>query len=411
MSTTPSQRPRQPEARRQSRKGGSTRKITGIKRTAQPDAAPATTQERLRHYAPKALVPNLAIVLGVIAVCFAVILVGGWSLTYLPGAVGEAWLALHGVPLRIDGVTLSAMPLLPVIGVVAVIAAQVRKATAGRVSVLDLLALLGLVLGAPLVLSIVALFMVFDASHVYAVEMPPVALALMCPVIVHLVGFVLGVRRVVWRALAKRCGVPVEAVDAAASAARLSTRLFAAAGVVYVVALALGYDRVSDLLAQYPQLGAGGTVALLLLSVLYLPNAFIAQLALMLGGSFKYGGADVSVFAASNVPYPPLPLFAAIPATMPQWAPVVLVVPVTVLALAFVAKPLRLEDVAAAATWAALFGALIGVFASGDAGAYGLVGAEPFALSSLLFVWVALTGALVRGVALARQRATARSGS
>ena len=131
----------------------------------------------------------------------------------------------------------------------------------------------------------------------------------------------------------------------------------------------------------------------------------------MLGGSFKYGGADVSVFAASNVPYPPLPLFAAIPATMPQWAPVVLVVPVTVLALAFVAKPLRLEDVAAAATWAALFGALVGVFASGDAGAYGLVGAEPFALASLLFVWVALTGALVRGVALVRQRATARSGS
>ena len=277
MSTTPSQRPRQPEARRQSRKGGSTRKITGIKRTAQPDAAPATTQERLRHYAPKALVPNLAIVLGVIAVCFAVILVGGWSLTYLPGAVGEAWLALHGVPLRIDGVTLSAMPLLPVIGVVAVIAAQVRKATAGRVSVLDLLALLGLVLGAPLVLSIIALFMVFDASHVYAVEMPPVALALMCPVIVHLVGFVLGVRRVVWRALAKRRGVPVEAVDAAASAARLSTRLFAAAGVVYVVTLALGYNRVSDLLAQYPQLGAGDTVALLLLSVLYLSHIHISE--------------------------------------------------------------------------------------------------------------------------------------
>ena len=411
MSTTPSQRPRQPEGRRQSRKGGPTRKITGIKRAAQPDAAPATTQQRLRHYAPKVLVPNLAIVLGVIAVCFTVILVGGWSLTYLPGAVGEAWLTLHGVPLRIDGVTLSAMPLLPVIGVVAVVSAQVRKATAGRVSVLDLLALLGLVLGAPLVLSIVALFMVFDASHVYAVDMPPAVLALVCPVIVHLVGFVLGVRRVVWRALAKRCGVPSEAIDAAANAARLSMHLAASAGVVYLVALALGYNRVSELLAQYPQLGASGMVALLLLSVLYLPNAVVAQLALILGGSFKYGGADVSVFAASNIPYPPLPLFAAIPATMPQWAPVVLVVPAAVLALAFVAKPLRLEDVAAAATWAALFGALVGIFASGDAGAYGLVGADPFALASLLFLWVALTGALVRGVALVRQRATARSGS
>ena len=371
MSTTPSQRPRQPDARRTGRKGGSTRKITGIKRTAQqPDAAPATAQERLRHYLPYALVPNLAMVLGVIAVCFAVILVGGWSLAYLPGAVGEAWLALHGVPLRVDGVTLSAMPLLPVVGVVAVVATQVRKATAGRVSVLDLLGLLGLVLGVPFLLSAVALFMVFDASRVYALEMPSAALALVCPVIVHLVGFVLGVRRVVWSALAKRCGVPVGAVEAATSAARLCVHLFAAASAVYVVALALGHNRVSELLTQYPQLGVGGAAALLLLSVLYLPNAVMAQLALMLGGSFKYGGADVSVFAASNVPYPPLPLFAAIPATMPQWAPVVLVVPVAVLARAFVAKPLRLEDVAAAATWAALFGALAGVFASGDAGAY-----------------------------------------
>ena len=78
--------------------------------------------------------------------------------------------------------------------------------------------LLGLVLGVPLVLSVVALFMVFDASHVYAVEMPPVALALMCPVLVHLVGFVLGVRRVVldWKPewlLDRRVGIESLEVD------------------------------------------------------------------------------------------------------------------------------------------------------------------------------------------------------
>lgn len=411
MSTTPSPRPRPSDARRQRRKGKSARTITGITRPVARDAAPATLAGRMRHYLLYALIPNLALVLGTIALCFAAILISGWSLTYFPGAVGETWFALHGVPLRIDGVTLSAMPLLPVVGVAAIVSTQVRKATAGRVSVLDLITLLGLVLGMALVVSAIALFMVYDASHVYAVSAPPVVAALLKPLIVHLVGFVVGVRRVVWQALAKRSGVPTGAVDAAAAAARLVLRLLAAAGVVYVVALAFGHGRIAELVSQFPQLGFGGAVALVCLSLLYLPNAVIAQLTVLLGGSFDYAGTSVSLFATSNVAYPPLPLFAAVPAAMPGWAPVLLVVPAAVLAHAFVVKPAGLVDVAATATWAALLGALLGIYASGAAGAYGLVGADPFALASSLFLWVALTGALVRGVAVVRQRASAHSGS
>lgn len=411
MSTTPSPRPRPSDARRQRRKGKSTRTIGRVARPPVRDAAPATPSERLRHYVPYALAPNLALALGAVAVCFAVILIGGWSLTYFPGAVGEAWFALHGVPLRIDGVTLSAMPLLPVVGVAAIVAAQVRKATAGRVSVLDLITLLGLIAGIALVVSAVALFMVYDASHVYAISAPPVVAALVQPLIVHLVGFVIGVRRAVWHALAKRSGLPAGTVDTAAEAARLVLRLLAAAGVVYLLALALGYSRIVELISQFPQLGAGGGVALFCVSLLYLPNAVVAQLAVLLGGSFDYAGTSVSLFATSNVPYPPLPLFAAVPATMPSWAPVLLVVPGAVLAHAFVVKPAGLVDVAATATWAALLGALLGVFAAGAAGAYGVVGADPFSLASFLFLWVALTGAVVRGVALARQRASAPGGS
>ena len=93
MSTTPNQRPRQSDARRQRRKGASKRKITGIKRPAANDKVPATAKERVRHYLPYAIVPNLALVLGLVALCFAVILIAGWSLTYFPGAVGEAWFA------------------------------------------------------------------------------------------------------------------------------------------------------------------------------------------------------------------------------------------------------------------------------------------------------------------------------
>ena len=301
MSTTPNQRPRQADARRQRRKGASLRKITGIKRPADSGKMPATAKERVRHYLPYALVPNLALVLGIVALCFAVILIAGWSLTYFPGAVGEAWFALHGVPLLIDGVSLTAMPLLPAVGVAAVVAVQVRKATAGRVSVLDLLTLLGLALGLPLLISAIALFMVFDASHVYPVGMPPVVAAFVYPLIVHLVGFIIGVRRVVWHALAKRSGVPAEAVDAGAHAANLILRLLTAATVVFLVALAFGYGRVSELVSQFPQLGVGGALALVVLSLLYLPNAAVAQLAVLLGGSFEAAGAGVSLFATSIV--------------------------------------------------------------------------------------------------------------
>ena len=163
--------------------------------------------------------------------------------------------------------------------------------------------------------------------------MPPVVAAFVYPLIVHLVGFIIGVRRVVWHALAKRSGVPAEAVDAGAHAANLILRLLTAATVVFLVALAFGYGRVSELVSQFPQLGVGGALALVVLSLLYLPNAAVAQLAVLLGGSFEAAGAGVSLFATSNVAYPPLPLFAAIPAEMPQWAPVLLIVPAAVLAL------------------------------------------------------------------------------
>lgn len=411
MSTNPQtrsgMRPGRPEASpRRQRGGNANRRITGVRRREQTDRVPQTTRERFRHYLQFALVPNLALALGAVAVCLAVILICGWRLAYLPSAVGETWFVLHGVPLRIDGVTLTNMPLLPPLAVTGIVATQVRKATAKRVSILDLLALLTLILALPLVLSLIALFMVYDASAVFPVETPNVAVALASPLVVHIVGFVLGIKPVVWSALAARADVPKGVVGAAQAAGKLVVRLAVAAAVVYLVALAAGYHRVGELADQFPQLGAGGKAGLAGVSLLYLPNAVVAQLAVLLGGAFTCGGGSANLFALTNVAYPPLPLFAAIPVELPGWAPVLLVVPAAVILHALLTAPLPLRDTVAAATWAALVGALLGVFASGTAGAYGLVGTDPFVLAMLLFIWVAAIGALARGVALLRQRAT-----
>ncbi len=405
MSTTPQSRPSPKRGSSRARRKNGIPAISGVKRQEKKDVVPETTTERLRHYLPYVAVPNLALVLGIVALCFAAVLIGGWRLAYLPAAIGETWFAVHATPVAIDGVLLTAMPTLPAIGVIALVASRVRAATAGRVSILDLCAILGLVVAMSLSLSAVALFMVSDASNVFAVETPPVVAALMYPVIVHLIGFVLGIRKVLWHALAKRSGVPGEAVDAGAAAGHAFLRLVLASGAVYLVALAFGYRRVGELVAEFPQLNWLGIAGLVLLCLLYLPNAAVSTLAVLLGGTFEYGGTEVSLFDAGNVAFPPLPLFAAVPGAMPVWAPILLVVPAAVLLHFYTTKTLTYTAVAAAATWAALIGALSGSFTAGVAGAYGLVGPSPWALASLLFIWVAVAGVIVGGVTKVRQRA------
>lgn len=405
MSTTPKPRPASSTSRRRARNASmSKRKITGIKKRSAPAKVPETTKERIRHYLPFVAVPNAVVALGLLVVCFAVILIAGWRLSYLPAAVGESWFVFHGVPVRIDDVELAAVPLLPAIGVVALVAQRIRAATAGRVSILDLLVLLGLVVAFALVLSGIAFFMVADASAVYPVAAPNVVAALLCPVLLHLIGYCIGIRKVVWHALATRAGLPAETVDAGAAAGKIFVRLLAAATVVYLIFLIAGFGEVRGLVDEYPSLGFGGSLGLVVLCVAYLPNAALGALAVLLGGSFTYGPGSVNLFDAVQVPYPPLPLFGAIPAEVPVWAPVLLVVPAAVLVQFFVAKQVSLMGIAATATWTALFGAAAGVFSSGRAGAYGVIGVDPWVLALLLFVWVAVTGATVLGVAALRQR-------
>ena len=80
MSTNPQtrsgMRPGRPEASpRRQRGGNANRRITGVRRREQTDRVPQTTRERFRHYLQYALVPNLALALGAVAVCLAVILI------------------------------------------------------------------------------------------------------------------------------------------------------------------------------------------------------------------------------------------------------------------------------------------------------------------------------------------------
>ena len=338
----------------------------------------------------------------VIAVCFGTILIGGWRLAYLPAAIGQTWLTLNAASLTIDGVHLGAVPLLPAVGIVALIASRVRAATRMRVSVLDLAAILALTVLTSLTLSGIALFMVSDASHVFAIAPPHPAIALLAPLGLHLAGFIFGVRPVIWRALARRVGAPPVIVDTLRAAWAFTRDLLWAALAVYVVLLVLGHGRVAEIAAAYPPYGWSGALALAALTIAYLPNAAVATLTVLLGGSFNYAGASLSLFDTTAVALPPLPVFAAVPSTVPAWAPVLMLVPAAVAVRFIISRSFTLADAALTAAWSAIIGLVLGAYVTRTAGAYGDIGPRPWMLAALLFAWAAGCGAIAWLVAMAR---------
>ncbi|AQQ14717.1 hypothetical protein CGLAU_03700 [Corynebacterium glaucum] len=378
--------------------------VTGQQREKPEPKAPETWAQRLKQYVPSAVAPLAVLALATGVTCFAVILLSDWGMKYLPAAIGQSWLTLHGVPLRIDGVELSLVPLLPAVGIVALVASRIRAATKTRVSVLDLGAIFVLVTVTSLVLSVVSLFMVADASHVFAIAPPHPAAAILMPLGLHLAGFALGISPVVWRVIAKRSGIPPETVITAGAALRVMRDLVLAAAVVYLVLLALNYRHIAEAVGAYPNLGWSGGLALTLLCLGYLPNAAVATLAVLLGGTFEYAGATVSLFDATSVALPPLPIFAAVPASAPVWVPALMLIPVAVVLRFALTRSFSLIDVAATATWAAVLGLVVASYASGTAGAYGHVGPNPWAFAVLMFLWTALPGLIAWLVSLVRAR-------
>lgn len=361
-----------------------------------------TWKTRIRAYLPYIGIPTLDVVLGIIAICAATLLIGGWKTAYLPAAIGQTWFALHGVSLTIDGVYLSQVPLLPAIGISALIAWRVRAATAKQVSILDLAAIAALVLVLPLLMSALALFMVTDASAVFAIEPPPAWQALALPPCIHFIGFLFGIRHVLWRALASTVRVPVVAVDTARASSMLLLLFAAGSTLVLLVLLVARYQSIATAYDAFPSTGWGTACMLILLSILYLPNAVVGMCAVLLGGSFHIGSGEVSLFDVLSVPLPPFPLFAAVPSTIAPWAAVLLAVPVVILLGFFVRRPSTMVEVAAIGSWTAVMFALCLLLAQGSAGAYGIIGADISSAVLFVFAWTVGVGGLVWLVRFAR---------
>lgn len=372
-------------------------------RAQETSAEGITMAQRVRQYLPYIGLANLVLVLGLTVVCLAAILLIGGRLAALPASIAETWFVLHAVPVTIDGVTLGAIPLLPAIGVAALIARRVRVATRDRVSILDLYALFGLVILVPFTLSAIAWLMLADASVVFPVSPPAVHKALFVPVVIHVAGMVCGMSDKLWRALFRRIEAPIVLIDAAKTTMQVAVRLLGASLAVFFIFLALGYPRIQDLLGAFPNLDNGGGVGLALLSVLYLPNAAIHMLGVLFGAPFEIAQGGVSLFSAELVPLPPLPLFGAIPPVVSSWAPLLMIIPAAVMVHFVVGRRLSGIEILAGAACFAVIAAVGALLAGGDVGAYGWIGLNPWIFGLAALAWMGGITGLAWAVAVLKQ--------
>jgi hypothetical protein len=258
----------------------------------------------------------------------AVVLPAGMPLDAAFAAAIPLWLAAHQIPLVIEGQPFGVLPMMPTIGVVAMVAIGARWAArrlGGRFRA-DAGPVLASIGGAHAAVAVLGSALLPSAAEV---AVAPWA-AMVGGGLVGAAAGAVGVLQV--------CALPVEwsarlpgwlPTAGRGAAVALAGLLTAGAGVL-VLDLVLGLP---DVAAAY-RINAtdlGAAVGLTVLALGYLPNAVLAGTSWMLGPGVAVGTASASPFATYAGPHSTFPLLAAFPTTpAPAWAGAVLALPALV---------------------------------------------------------------------------------
>jgi len=198
-----------------------------------------------------------------------------------------------------------------------------------------------------------------------------------------------------WRALAKRYGAPPLLVDAALIALRYLAYLAIGATVVFVLIFIVNFSRQGEMMDEYPSISGLGVFTLILLSLLYIPNAIVSTGAVLVGSEFSAGEAQVSLFSTHLVPLPPLPITGGIPASSPGWAVVFMVVPLIAATMSLYKKRPSFQKVLAATVATAVIMFFACYLVSGTLGYYGHTGPHLWTAAGLAALWIAVVGLAV----------------
>lgn len=382
-------RPARPSSRPNSRSDSGVRKTTT--RHVEPEIEPAipTLRTRIRTYLPVALLPNGVAVAFLIALGIAGIMLVNAPMATLPAVVAQSWLALNAAPIIIQGHHFGIMPLLLTAIIVALVAHRVRRAVKDRVSIADLGVITMVVLVVPSLLTLIATAMLYDAAKVFPVTPPDIAMALGKTLLVHLIALVLGMGVRLWKALAKRLNIAESFVDQAVSSLWLVGYALLGAVLVGIGSLIVHAQLTGDIMNTYT---TWGKVAVVAVSLGYLPNAAIATLAVTAGSEVAIGAGLISVFGVNLVPLPPLPMFAAVPLQADTMMALLLAVPVCATVLALMKRVPRLIDVPGLVVFVALDILVLTTLTYGELGIYGEVGPRILLTTGLMACWVTVVG-------------------
>lgn len=401
--------PRAPHPSGSRQSSGSAQRVArkaSSKAKARRTPAPLTKAGRIRRMLITAAVPNVVIVLIIMAIALGGLMLAGSPMAWWYTIVAEAWMVFNLAPVSAADVHISFLPALPALILAAVVAVRVRSAVKHKVSVKDLLTLLACVLGVPVVFTIIAWLMLWDAGKVYDVSLPNLAQALLRVIVLHLAAMAAGMGWRLWRALAKRYGVPRPLVDATQIALRYLAYLAIGAAAVFAVVFLVNVSRQGEMMNDYPTISGLGIAGLVLLSVLYIPNAIVSTAAVVVGSEFSVGEGSVSLFSAHLVPLPPLPITGGIPASAPSWAVALLIVPLGAAIYSLYKKRPNFQDVLVATAAAAVVMLVACFLVSGDLGYYGATGPQLWTAAGLTALWMAVVGcAVAAGFAFVAWRA------
>ncbi|MEU1984125.1 DUF6350 family protein [Nocardia sp. NPDC019395] len=356
----------------------------------------ALPPDRARALLYVAFRPAAFALAAIVVVMLATLLTAGSDLTGLSGAVAAGWLAVHQVPLTIGTTALSLLPVLPTALLLGAAAREAVAATDSEPTRAEVGWLFGAAAGGPLLITAVCLAVTEDASGSIALQRPNPLAAFAWVFLLHSLaagaGVVFRCRERIFERL------PYDAIAAAYIAGRAVLRLLAAAAIMIVLGLLVHWSRVGDTYGAAENFV--DVLGLTLLSLLYLPNAVIAGVGVLVGPGVQFGDASAGVFTVVGGPVPAVPVLAALP-TGPAaiWWAVLLIVPAAIGVYAGV-ESARVSYDRPAAPWALFAAAGMGsaaltalaALSGGDLGNFGRLGVELPVFALAVFAWLAVPG-------------------
>lgn len=353
-------------------------------------------------------------ILSVVAV-LTTLLTAGSALTGLFGGIGAVWLAVHQVPVYIGGTDLGALPLLPTLLLFAGVARCSYRFTSPDASPGRQLQIVGAAVGGPLVMTVVALALVADASSALGLSGPGPLASLGGVAAVHGGAALVGVgTRTIW-ANAARWGVPTWMLTSLRAGVIAALAFFSVGALLVVVGAFIGWTDIAEQIGAEPTVV--GQLGLLLLSIMYLPNVMVAGAAVLSGSTAHIGEAGYSLFLIEHGPVPEVPVLGVLPQSAPgSWWPLLLAVCAGIgLWLGWryrsvgetVMDTIRFYVLAGAV--AAMIALVLGFAGSGQLGSFGYLGVDVPIYALYAFGWVTVAGLLVAlaSMALGRRRGAA----